>query len=239
MRPLRAGLIILYLAIITPPFALIAILTCMLPALWRYHIIGQWNNSVLWGLRVIAGITYQVRGQEHLPKTPCVFCAKHQSAWETIAFYAILPPCGFVIKRSLLLIPFFGWGLKIAMAPIPIDRSSPQAALRSVLTTGSKRLQQGFSVVIFPEGTRTPIGTHKEFLPSAPTLAKQAQVPLVPIALNSGKCWPSGKMLGFDLHPGEITVVIGEPIATENKKSREILAAAQEWIVRETDKLVA
>lgn len=237
MRQLRAGLLILFLAVITPPFALISILTCWLPAKWRYHTIGQWNRSVVWAMRVFCGVRHQVIGAENLPSTPCVICSKHQSAWETLAYYTILPPCSFVIKRSLLLIPFFGWGLHLSMAPIPINRGSPQAALRSVLRTGLRRLQTGFCVVVFPEGTRIPVGENRAFLPSAATLASQAKVPMVPVALNSGRCWPPGGVLGFRLQPGEVTVSIGPPLVASGRKSRAVLAEARSWINAETERL--
>ena len=236
MLQLRRILFMTWLAIITPPFSLVAIVCFWLPRFWKYHIIGQWNKSVILAAKLICGISYQVEGKSNLPAPPYVVCSKHQSAWETLAFYEIFPPSSFVVKRSLLFIPFFGWGMWIAMAPIAINRKSPKAALTSVLTQGKKKIKQGFNVIIFPEGTRIETGRTGKFLPGASTLAAQANVPIVPVTLNSGSCWPPGGS-GFQLSPGKVTVSIGKPISTDNRKSREVLDEAYDWIVSETNRI--
>ena len=112
--------------------------------------------------RVMLGIDWRVEGREHLPARPAVILSKHQSAWETMAFQLIFPPQVHVLKRELLWIPFFGWGLAL-MSPIAIDRSRGVAALRSIARRGRERLEQGFWVVVFPEGTRVAPGERRDY----------------------------------------------------------------------------
>ena len=179
MNAFRSLLFLAGLAVITPPFSFVALLICWLPRKWRYHVIGQWNRLTILLLRLCCGIRHEVRGLENLPPAPFVICANHQSAWETIAFYQIFPRASFVIKRSLLLIPFFGWGLYIAMEPIPIDRSAKMEALRRVLARGKEKMARGLAVVVFPQGHRIAAGTRAPFQPSAAMLATEAGAPLV------------------------------------------------------------
>ena len=108
---LRSCLFAAVQLLITPPFSVIALLTFPFHPFTRYHIIRCWTRFVLWALKLICGIDFRVTGTEHLPPGPCVVLSKHQSAWETMAFQLIFPPQVYVIKRELLWIPFFGWGL--------------------------------------------------------------------------------------------------------------------------------
>src|SRR5207237_1418833 len=147
---LRAGPFALAPLPVTPPSALIALATFPLPRMWRYRIISGWSRLNVWLARALLGIDWRVEGREHLPDRPAVILAKHQSAWETMAFQLIFPPQVLVLKRELLWIPFFGWGLAL-MSPIAIDRSRGMTALRAIARRGRERLAQGFWVVIFPE----------------------------------------------------------------------------------------
>ena len=144
----------LALVIVTPPYALVALATFPLPPLARYRIISGWSRLVVLLARLILRIDWQIEGRENLPARPSVILAKHQSAWETMAFQLIFPPQVLVLKRELLWIPFFGWGLAL-MSPIAINRARGVAALRAIARRGRERLAQGFWVVVFPEGTFT------------------------------------------------------------------------------------
>ena len=112
---------------------------------------------MLFLLRNLCGIRYQIIGAENIPETPSIVLSKHQSAWETLAFQKIFPPQVWVLKKELLRIPFFGWGLAMT-SPIAIDRSAKKKALEQIVEQGKDRLKQGFWIVIFPEGTRIPPG---------------------------------------------------------------------------------
>ena len=125
----RSLVFALALVIITPPYSFIALLTLPLSRQRRYRIISGWSRCILVLARAILGIRYTVEGLEHLPSQPCVLLSKHQSAWETLAFQEIFPPQVLVLKRELLWIPFFGWGLAL-MSPIAIDRRRGRQALR-------------------------------------------------------------------------------------------------------------
>ena len=220
----------------TPPFSLAALLIFWAPAKARYRVIGQWNRSVLFMARWICGIRYEVIGKERLPEPPYVICSKHQSAWETVAFYEIFPRTSFVVKRALLWIPFFGWGLWIGMSPIPIDRGAKLSAFRSILSAGKRKLAGNIPVCVFPEGTRIPVGKRKPFLPGACLLAVDTGVPIVPVALNSGACWPRTH-LGFFKRPGLVTVSIGSAIATKGLRTREVTALVEDWVNAETERI--
>ena len=199
------------------------------PAPLRSKIIGGFAHLIVFYLRVICGLSHNVEGLENLPKEPSVIFAKHQSAWETFSFQTIFPPQAWVLKRSLLWIPFFGWGLA-ATRPIAIDRSKARKSLQQVVVQGTKILEEGRWVVLFPEGTRIAPGEFGRFNASAALLATRAKVPLVPVVHNAGDFW---KRRQFAKKPGVITVRIGEPLLPEGLKPRDLNNRAEQW-VRET-----
>src|SRR3990172_1394353 len=136
---LRSCLFALFQILATPVFALIALLTFPFEPLTRYRIISGWARLNVGAARAICGIRYQVQGHENIPREPCIILSKHQSAWETLAYQVILPPHVWVLKRELLWVPFFGWGLAM-LSPIAIDRSAGARALRQTLDQGRERL---------------------------------------------------------------------------------------------------
>jgi 1-acyl-sn-glycerol-3-phosphate acyltransferase len=226
MTLLRSSLFALALVIVTPPYALIALATFPLPPIARYRIISGWSRLVLLLARWILGIDCRVEGLENLPSRPAVILAKHQSAWETLAFQKIFPPQVLVLKRELLWIPFFGWGLAL-MSPIPIDRSRGVAALRNIARRGRERLEQGFWVVVFPEGTRVKPGERRAYHVGGAWLAAASGAPVVPVAHNAGLLWPRNAFLK---RPGTVTVRIGPPIDTTNQDPKAVNALAETWI---------
>jgi 1-acyl-sn-glycerol-3-phosphate acyltransferase len=226
MTLLRSGLFALALVIVTPPYALVALATFPLPPLARYRIISGWSRLVLLLARWILGIDCRVEGLENLPSRPAVILSKHQSAWETLAFQRIFPPQVLVLKRELLWIPFFGWGLAL-MSPIPIDRSRGVAALRNIARRGRERLAQGFWVVVFPEGTRVKPGERRAYHVGGAWLAAASGAPVVPVAHNAGLLWPRN---AFIKRPGTITVRIGPPIDTINRDPKAVNTLAETWI---------
>jgi 1-acyl-sn-glycerol-3-phosphate acyltransferase len=214
------------LIIVTPPYAVIALASAPLPRMARYRIISGWSRLILWLSRVILGIDWRVEGRENLPSRPAVILAKHQSAWETLAFQHIFPPQVHVLKRELLWIPFFGWGLAL-MSPIAIDRSRGVAALRAIAKRGQKRLEQGFWVVVFPEGTRVAPGESRDYQPGGAWLAAASGAPIVPVAHNAGRFWPRNAFLK---RPGTITIRIGPSIDPRNRDPLAINAMVKDWI---------
>jgi 1-acyl-sn-glycerol-3-phosphate acyltransferase len=223
---LRSALFWLALLLITPPYAVLALAAAPLPRMARYRVISGWSRLMLWCLRGLCGIRWRVEGREHLPAVPSVILAKHQSAWETLAFQQIFPPQVHVLKRDLLWLPFFGWGLAL-MSPIPIDRGRGLSALRQMARRGKVRLQQGFWVVVFPEGTRVPVGTRRKYQLGGAWLAAHAGAPVVPVAHNAGRFWPRNS---FFKYPGEVRVRIGPAIESAGRDPETINAMAEEWI---------
>lgn len=214
---------------LTPIFAIAGLFTLPFPLAVRYKVITTWTRLVIAWSRLVCGVNYRVIGLEHLPNQPAIIMAKHQSAWETMAFQCFLPPQVWVLKRELLKIPFFGWGLAM-LAPIAIDRSAGRAALKQMGKEGRDRLDRGFWIVIFPEGTRVPFGEQGEYQIGGAWLAHHCNAPIVPIAHNAGSVWPRNAFLK---HPGEITVSIGPVIQPDGRKPGETLAAVEAWIEAE------
>jgi len=233
MLVIRSLVFLLLQIIITPPFALLALLTFPLSRLTRYRFISLWAKMMLPILRVVCGIRYEVRGIENLPKQPCIVLCKHQSAWETLALQAVFPPQVWVLKRELLWIPFFGWALALT-SPIAIKRSDGKGAMMQLLKQGKERLAQGFCVVIFPEGTRIPYGQRGKYKIGGAMLAASGGVPVIPVAHNAGRLWGRN---AFSKHPGLITMSIGAPIDPKGLKSDEINARVEAWIENEIQNL--
>lgn len=223
---LRSTLFALFLTLITPVFAVIALLTFPLPALMRYRIISTWTHWAMWAARVICGIRYRVIGRENIPRDPCIILSKHQSAWETLAFQQIFPPQVWVLKRELLRVPFFGWGLAM-LSPIAIDRSLRRAALQQLVEQGIERLAAGFCIVIFPEGTRIAPGRRGNYRPGGARLAVQTGTTIIPVAHNAGTCWGRNAFLK---RPGLITVSIGAPIQPDGTDAETLAKRVEHWI---------
>ncbi len=233
MTVLRSALFALALILVTPPYALIALASFPLPRMARYRLISAWSRLVIWLAWVICGIRWKIEGRKHLPDEPAVILSQHQSAWETLAFQEILPPQVLVLKRELLWIPFFGWGLAL-MSPIAIDRSRGVAAMRELARKGRERLAQGFWVVVFPEGTRVPPGQKRADHPGGGWLAVSCGVPVVPVAHNAGKVWPRNAFLK---RAGTVTVRIGPPIRTTGRTPKEVIEAVKSWIEAQQETL--
>jgi 1-acyl-sn-glycerol-3-phosphate acyltransferase len=226
MTLLRSSLFALALILVTPPYALLAVASFPLPRMLRYRIISGWSRLAVFLSRVILGIRCEIQGRENLPSRPSVILSKHQSAWETLAFQQIFPPQVHVLKRELLWIPFFGWGLAL-MSPIAIDRARGVAALRNMARRGRERLEQGFWIVVFPEGTRVAPGEKHHYQLGGAWLAAASGAPIVPVAHNAGLVWPRNAFLK---HAGTITVRIGPPIDTSNRDAKTLNALVETWI---------
>lgn len=233
MLLIRSLVFLLLQVVLTPVFAILALFTFPFAPLTRYHLISSYARTMVWLVRMICGIRYEVRGAENIPQHPCIVLSKHQSAWETLALQFIFPAQAWVLKRELLWIPFFGWGLAMT-SPIAINRSDRKGAMRQLLEQGKHRLEQGFCVVIFPEGTRIPYGQRGKYKMGGALLAANTGVPVVPVAHNAGRLW--GRK-AFTKKPGLVTVSIGKPITTQGRKADEINAEVEAWIENEIQQL--
>lgn len=233
MTALRSVLFAAALLLVTPPFAVLSVLTFPLSRMGRFRVISWWSKIMLFVARHACGLDYRVEGRENLPAEPCVILSKHQSAWETLAFQTVFPPQVHVLKRELLWIPFFGWGLAM-MSPIAIDRAKGRTALRQLARLGKERIAQGFWVVIFPEGTRVAPGTQRKYQPGGAWLAVQTGAPVVPVAHNAGLYWPKNSFLK---HPGTITMRIGPAIPTAGRDPAEVIADTERWIEQQQAEL--
>lgn len=185
-----------------------------------------WNRINIWGLRYICGITWKVEGRENIPDKPCVVLSKHQSTWDAYFLPIIFSPGVYVAKRSLVWIPIFGWALYV-LKFILIDRSSGRSAIHQMCEQAKDRLARERWVLVFPEGTRRPVGAEPAYRIGGAKIAESAKADVVPVAVNAGEFWPR---MGFIKWPGEITITIGPVISHEGKTAADILAEAETWI---------
>lgn len=205
------------------------------PPAFRHRVILSWTSLIIVWLRICCRVRYKVVGLENFKslKRSAIILSKHQSTWETLYLQSLCWPASTILKKELVQMPFFGWGL-LALRPIAIDRSNPREALRQVKAQGAQRLEQGINVILFPEGTRTPIGSKGKYARSGADIAIENNAPIIPITHNAGRCWP-GKQ--FVKTPGLITVVIGEPISVAGKNSKAVMEEVEQWIETNLDRI--
>jgi 1-acyl-sn-glycerol-3-phosphate acyltransferase len=162
-----------------------------------------WVRVSLWLLRVLVGLDHKVVGNEHRDKQPqAIYAVKHQSAWDTLIFALYLHNPAYVLKRELLFLPLFGFYL-LRAGMIPVDRQGRASALKRMLATAKRRRGEGRDLLIFPEGTRVAPGRHRPYQPGIAALYGHLDLPVVPVALNSGLFW--GRR-AFNKKPGRITL---------------------------------
>ncbi len=227
MATIRSLLFSLFQLVTVIPVAFLSLLCAPLPLSWRYKATITFPAMVIWAARVILGIRWRVVGAENLPDGPAILLSKHQSTWETMFLMAHMPrEMVFVFKRELLFVPFFGWGIWL-LDMIHIDRGRGTDAFESVVRQGERKLAEGRWIIMFPEGTRTPVGSQGRYKSGGARLAVRTGTPVVPIAVNSGERWPKGS---FHKTPGLITVSIGQPIETRGREPDEVNREVEAWI---------
>jgi 1-acyl-sn-glycerol-3-phosphate acyltransferase len=232
---LRSAVYLALLVIVVVPYFLVVLACAPLPRVRRWKIIAGWPRFATWLARHVLGIEYEVIGRENIPREPCIILSKHQSAWETLAFPGIFPPHVYVLKRELLWLPFFGWGLAL-FSPIAINRADRKRAMRRTIELGRERLAQGFSIMIYPEGTRIPVGKRGTYRRGGATLAVNTGARVLPVAHNAGVLWPRNSFRKF---PGKVTVKIGTVIASEGQSPDNLMHRVEDWIEGEVEQLVA
>ena len=211
-----SGAVIGFLTVFTYPF----------PVDTRFRFARSWAVLNLWLLKHICKLTYTVDGLENITSEGVVVLCKHQSTWDTMILQVILPPVRWVLKRELLRVPFFGWGLAM-MKPIAIDRSAGRKAVAQLIEQGRPMLDQGYWVIVFPEGTRTHPGEKKRYKQGGSILAVETGHPVIPIAHKAGEYWPRHRFLKW---PGTISLRIGPVIDTRDKTAEQVTELAHDWI---------
>ncbi len=230
MQSVRSALFVAFMAVTVVVYAVLCLLWAPLPLHRRYALTIGWPRMVIGAARWLCGVRWQIKGQENLPDGPAIILSKHQSTWETFFYPAFLPrEVCYVFKRELLYVPFFGWGLAL-LDMIHIDRRRGRDAFESLVAQGVRKLAQGRWIVIFPEGTRTRVGSQGKYKTGGPRLAVRTNTPVVPIAVTSGECWPKKQ---FIKRAGMITVSIGKPISPVGKTTEQLNDEVEHWIETE------
>jgi len=230
----RSFIFYLGMFLFTIPFTLISLFTFPLAQKYRYRFISLWAKTMIQWLKFTCNLSFEIHGSENIPNKPCIVFCNHQSAWETLALQIALPQQVWVLKRELLQIPFFGWGLWLT-SPIAIDRSSGKKALLQMFNQGVIKIQKGFFIIVFPEGTRSNLDEDKKYHIGGSWLAKKIDCPVLPIAHNAGYFWPKNSFLK---HPGKITLKIGPLIETQELSTDQINESAKKWINSNVEKIV-
>jgi 1-acyl-sn-glycerol-3-phosphate acyltransferase len=214
---------------------IVALPAILLPYRFLHGVLRHYASSTLWFLRVVCGTTVEWRGREKLPADgPYIVACKHQSLWETFALFTVLPDPTYVLKRELIWLPLFGW-LATKARMIPIDRGSHTKALASMIAAARREAARRRQIVIFPEGTRRPLGAKPHYLPGVAFLYAELGLPCVPVALNSGLFWPRRSLRRY---PGTVLVEVLDPIPPGLDK-REFLSRLQKVTEEATARLVA
>lgn len=209
----------------------------LLPILSARQFLGLvrfWLRGMIWGGKVICGMRWKVEGLENLPQGACILASKHQSAWETLFFHLLVEDPVYALKKELLSIPLIGWYMRKTRM-IAVDRTAGAAALRTVLRKAEPAFAENRQMIIFPEGTRVAPGDHKPWQPGVAALYARFgdQVPLIPVALNSGLCWGRNS---FIKRPGLITVRLLPPVPKGLGK-KEVVEYLQNAIETTSDAL--
>jgi len=198
-----------------------------------YWLVMWWLRGNVYGLRLICGTGWKVDGAENIPEHATLVMSKHQSTWETFFIAMQLPTPVYVAKRSLSLIPIFGWALR-TMKFILIDRRGGRSTVKQMVEQTKERIADGASVVIFPEGTRRPVGAEPAYRIGGALVAEQTGIDILPVAVNSCEFCPR---MSFIKWPGEVTVSFGPVIKSEGKVANEIVKEVETWIEGRMDEI--
>ncbi|HDD43334.1 MAG TPA: 1-acyl-sn-glycerol-3-phosphate acyltransferase [Candidatus Desulfofervidus auxilii] len=214
---LRFFLVFIWIAIISFFFYPPALITSLIPYTKHIpHILARyWAKTILW----VSGVKVKILGLENIDfKRPYVFAANHQSQYDIFTLLAHLPiQFKWMAKKSLFYIPLVGWGMK-ACGYIPVERENPKAAYQAILKA-LEIIKQGFSIIIFPEGTRSLDGNIRSFKSGGFVLALRAKVPIVPVSIiGTFSILPKS---GRRIRPGNVTIIIDRPIDVSKYTEKE------------------
>lgn len=231
----RSTLTWLILGSTMPFYTLIAFVIVFLPLKLRHNILTSWCSLFLFLTKHICKTNYQVFGLENIIKEKSIFASNHQSTWETLAFNSILPQHVWIAKQELLKIPFFGWAFR-TVSPIAIDRKNPAVASKQIISQGTKRINDGFWILVYPEGTRVATNVKNQpYKTGTARMALQLNLPITPIAHNAGYVMPRNS---FWIYPGLVTIIIGKPIyIVEGDNIESLTLKIKTNITQELDKI--
>jgi 1-acyl-sn-glycerol-3-phosphate acyltransferase len=203
------------------------------PVSWSLKMFEIWSLGVVFLLRIICGVRVEVRGREHMPVGAALIAPKHQCMLDVFAQFSVLPSSSFVMKKELMWIPWFGWYAQ-KVGSIVVDREAGATALKKMVREAKLLFADHRQIVIFPEGHRQPIGAAPDYKPGIAALYREIDVPVHPVATNSGVHWPRH---GFLRHPGTIVFEYLEPIPPGLKRA-EFMRILQERIETASAKLL-
>jgi len=208
MQLIRSFLFFGFLVAVTLAFGVLAAPLLLFGENTARWVCKRWVQLVLAGLQIIAGISYRVIGKENIPHTGAIVASNHQSMWETMALYALLPRPVTVFKKELLRVPVYGW-FSARAGNIAVDRDGGAKTLRKLRKDVAKCIEDGCQVIFFPEGTRAPPGEIIPFKPGIAGVYAATNAPCVPVAHDSGRYWrtPGPKKIR-----GEISIEFLPPI---------------------------
>jgi 1-acyl-sn-glycerol-3-phosphate acyltransferase len=215
-------------------WVVIALPTFVLPRGAMLAVANWWAQTNILLMRAICNIKVEFRGVEKIPKGPLIVASKHQSMWETISMLRFFKAPFFALKRELMFIPIFGLFL-IKTRMIAIDRSAGGRALIKMARRARQEVLHGRQFVIFPEGTRRPVGAPPQYKPGIALIYADCGVPCLPVALNSGLFWPRRTFMRY---PGTLVVEFLDPLPPGLSRD-EFLLRMRTSIEEATDRLVA
>lgn len=223
--------VLFYLTLVL--WLIVAVPTFVMPSAAILGVAKAWGRWNVWLMRMVCGTRVQFLGVERIPQGPLIIASKHQSMWETFALLRFIDQPIFILKRELNWIPFFGWYLMKA-GMIGIDRKAGVRSLKMLARMTQQQMHRGRQLVIFPEGTRRPVGAPPAYKSGVALIYAEGDVPCMPVALNSGLCWPRRTFLRY---PGTITVEFLDPLPPGLKRDA-FMTRLEASIEGATDRLV-
>lgn len=205
---LRSALFQILFYSITLIYMIVLSPVMLLPQRWGWWILPFWMNTMLFLMRVVAGLKVEFRGKEHITAGGYIVAMKHQSAWETVTLAQFFRRPTFILKRELQWIPLFGW-YTWKFGQIPINRGKKSEALAAMMVSAKNAIAHDRQIMIFPEGTRRPVGAEPKYKYGIAHLYKELKCPVLPVAHNAGVYWPRASFL---VYPGTVVVEFLPPI---------------------------
>ena len=229
---IRSILFYLLLSLWTIFLGILCLPYLLLPSQYLDKPVRLWIVGIFFLLRYVCNISHEIQGKENIPSYSILVTSKHQSAFETLALFYYLPKSIFIHKKQLFFIPIFGQYLK-KINMISIDRKGGAGTMRQMLQKTSEKIIEGFSVIIFPEGTRKKPGDKPNYKSGFVGVYNRANIEILPVAVNSGKYWPKHT---FVKNPGCIIIKF-LPKIDSNIDKEKILTLVENQIEKATNEI--